>query len=125
MQITLNYGYPVDLPWHHFTNPSMITGIRPSAEITVRKGFAHIKFVQIEESQAKAADYYLKSLQPIPSPFLKKGRLSSKAKKGKKVFLKKWIARIAIQVRYLQTRNYILRENKVYTTTRIDGILLH
>lgn len=70
----------------HETPPSMITGIRPTAEISVRAGFRHIQFMQIDEGNAKAVDHYLKSLKPIPSPYLKEGKLSRKAKKGKKVY---------------------------------------
>jgi YVTN family beta-propeller protein len=70
----------------HETAPSMITGIRPSAEIAVRKGFTHIQFTQIEESHAAAVDSYLKSLVPVPSPYLVKGNLSERSQKGKEVF---------------------------------------
>jgi len=70
----------------HETAPAMITGIRPSAEVAVRKGFTHIQFTQIEESHAVAVDNYLKSLVPVPSPYLVNGELNEKAQKGKKVF---------------------------------------
>lgn len=70
----------------HVTAPAMITGIRPSAEVAVRKGFTHIQFTQIEETHAVAVDNYLKSLIPVPSPYLVDGELSNKAKKGKQVF---------------------------------------
>jgi len=70
----------------HKTAPAMITGIRPSAEVAVRKGFTHIQFTQIEESHAMAVDNYLKSLVAVPSPYLTDGELSPKAQKGKEVF---------------------------------------
>ena len=70
----------------HETPPAMITGIRPSAEVAVRKGFTHIQFTQVEESHAVAVDNYLKSLVPVPSPYLVNRELSKKAKKGKEVF---------------------------------------
>ena len=70
----------------HETPPAMITGIRPSAEVAVRAGFRHIQFAQVEESQARAVDYYLRSLQPVPSPYLVKSELSAKAQKGKMVY---------------------------------------
>jgi len=72
----------------HKTPPAMITGIRPSAEVAVRKGFTHIQFTQIEEDHAVAVDNYLKSLIAVPSPYLVNGELSKKAQKGKKVFKK-------------------------------------
>ena len=70
----------------HKTPPSMITGIRPSAEIAVRAGFTHIQFTNIEENRAAAVDEYLKSLQAIPSPYLIGNKLSKNAKKGKIIF---------------------------------------
>lgn len=70
----------------HQTPPSMITGIRPNAEVAVRAGFRHIQFVTIEEGHAAAVDTYLKSLKAIPSPKLVKGELNPKAESGKKVF---------------------------------------
>lgn len=70
----------------HVTPPSMITGIRPNAEIAVRAGFTHIQFTQIEEAHAAAVDSYLRSLKAVPSPYLVDGKLSEKAQKGKLVF---------------------------------------
>lgn len=70
----------------HETPPAMITGIRSTAEIAVRKGFTHIQFTQIEETHATAVDKYLRSLKAIPSPYLTDGELSKKAQKGKEIF---------------------------------------
>ena len=70
----------------HVTAPSMITGIRPNAEIAVRAGFEYIQFMQVDDSVTTAVDAYLKSLQAIPSPHLEKGSLSQQALMGKKVF---------------------------------------
>lgn len=70
----------------HATPPSMITGIRPSAEVAVRAGFRHIQFAQIDEADARAVDQYLKSLKPVPSPYLVNGQLSPKAREGKKIY---------------------------------------
>lgn len=70
----------------HETPPAMITGIRPTAEIAVRSGFTHIQFTQIEEEYAVAVDKYLRSLKPIPSPYLIQGQLSDKAQNGKLIF---------------------------------------
>ena len=70
----------------HETPPAMITGIRPDAETAVRAGFTHIQFVQFEEEHAKAVDAYLRSLKPMPSPYLVDGQLSPQAEKGKEVF---------------------------------------
>lgn len=72
----------------HFTAPSMISGIRVSAELAVRKGFTHIQFSDIPEDLAVQVDDYLKGLKPVPSPYLVDGQLSEKAKLGRKVFEK-------------------------------------
>jgi cytochrome c peroxidase len=38
------------------------------------------------EEEAVAIDQYLKSLEPMPSPYLVNGRLSESAKRGRKLF---------------------------------------
>ena len=70
----------------HETPPSMITGVRESAETAVRAGFKHIMFATCPEEDAIAIDEYLKSLEPVPSPHLVNGRLSRSAQRGRKVF---------------------------------------
>jgi mono/diheme cytochrome c family protein len=78
----------------HQTPPAMITGIRESAEIGVRAGIRHIQFAVRPEQDAVAIDEYLKSLQPVDSPYLVKDWLSNKlvlssaAKRGKVMFKK-------------------------------------
>ncbi len=72
--------------YSHVTPPSMISGIRESAELAVRKGFALIQFAEISEEKAVCVDEYLKSLRPVTSPYLIDGKLSEKAELGKKVF---------------------------------------
>ena len=71
----------------HVTPPSMITGVRPNAEIAVRAGFRHIQFTEPSEDDAKCVDEYLKSLRQLPSPYLVNGKLSKKAKQGEKLFI--------------------------------------
>lgn len=70
----------------HVTAPSMISGIRVSAELAVRKGYYHIQFYEVSEEDARFVDDYMKALKPVPSPYLVNGELSDKAKKGRKVF---------------------------------------
>ena len=72
----------------HSTPPSMSTGIRQKAETAVRAGLKFIQFTERGEDEALAIDEYLKSLKPVPSPYLKKGSLSHKANIGKKIFEK-------------------------------------
>lgn len=72
----------------HETPPSMITGIRPTAETAVQAGFEFIQFMKVDDSISFAVDSYLRSLEAIPSPFLQKGKLSPEAIKGEVVFEK-------------------------------------
>ena len=74
------------LLYSHVTPPSMISGIRDSAEIAVRAGFRLIQFFNIDEASASCVDAYLKSLRPVASPYLVNGNLSKKAVEGRKVF---------------------------------------
>jgi cytochrome c peroxidase len=66
----------------------MITGVRDNAEAAVRTGIKHILFVVRPEEEALAMDAYLKSLKPVPSPYLVRGKPSKSAKRGQKVFEK-------------------------------------
>ena len=70
----------------HKTPPVMNSGVRASAEVAVRAGIEHILFGHRLEKDAAAIDTYLKSLKPVPSPYLVGGRLSPAAKRGKKLF---------------------------------------
>jgi YVTN family beta-propeller protein len=78
----------------HKTPPVMITGVRDKAETAVRAGIRHIQFAVRPEEDAEAIDEYLKTLTPVPSPYLVKSQgsgklnLSKAARKGKKVFEK-------------------------------------
>lgn len=72
--------------YSHVTPPSMISGIRESAELAVRKGFFHIQFYKVPEDHAACVDAYLKSLEAVPSPLLVDGKLSEKAVYGRQVF---------------------------------------
>ncbi len=72
----------------HETPPAMITGIRENAELAVRAGIRHIQFAVRPEEEAAAIDEYLKSLKPVPSPYLVDGKLSKSARRGKKLFEK-------------------------------------
>ncbi|MDR0333874.1 MAG: YVTN family beta-propeller repeat-containing protein [Dysgonamonadaceae bacterium] len=74
------------LLFSHVTPPSMISGIRESAELAVRMGFRLIQFFDIDEESAAHVDNYLMSLRPVPSPFLVNGELSEKAVQGREVF---------------------------------------
>jgi mono/diheme cytochrome c family protein len=66
--------------------PTMALGVRTSAEDAVRAGIAHVLFAVRPEEDVVAIDAYLKSLEPIPSPYLVDGKLSPAAERGKTVF---------------------------------------
>jgi cytochrome c peroxidase len=70
----------------HQTPPSMISGIRESAEAAVRSGVRHIQFAVRPEEDTAAIDEYLTSLTPVPSPYLVDGNLSDAAERGKQLF---------------------------------------
>lgn len=70
----------------HATPPCMISGIRENAEKAVRAGFKYIQFHEIPEDYAVCVDAYLKSLRPVPSPYLVQGQLSEKASRGKQIY---------------------------------------
>jgi hypothetical protein len=72
----------------HVTPPCMITGIRANAETAVRAGIRHIQFLERPEEDAACIDEYLKSLRPVPSPYLVKGKLSKTAKQGEALYIR-------------------------------------
>jgi len=90
----------------HKTPPAMVTGIRPDAETAVRSGIKHIQFAVRPEEDAVAIDEYLKSLKPVPSPYLVKGRLSRAARRGKKIFKKAGCAKCHAGPMYTDLQKY-------------------
>lgn len=78
---------------HSFSTPKcMISGIRDSAAIAVRAGYKFIQFCDIEEDVALCVDAYIRSLEPLPSPYLVDGELSAKAIEGRKIYEKRGCA---------------------------------
>lgn len=70
----------------HVTPPNMISGIRASAEVAVRAGYNFIQFFDVTEEDAKCVDAYMRSLRPVPSPYLVNGELSDRAQEGRAIF---------------------------------------
>lgn len=70
------------------TPKCMISGIRDHAGLAVRAGYKFIQFCDVAEEVAKDVDEYLRSLKPLPSPYLVNGELSEKAREGRKVYEK-------------------------------------
>jgi mono/diheme cytochrome c family protein len=68
------------------TPPAMSLGVRETAGDAVRAGIEHILFTKQPEEVALAIDEYLKSLKPVPSPFLADGELSASARRGQRLF---------------------------------------
>jgi DNA-binding beta-propeller fold protein YncE len=54
----------------HRTPSAMSLGVRETAESAVRSGIRNILFTEQPEEVASAIDEYLKSLRPVPSPYL-------------------------------------------------------
>lgn len=74
---------------YSFDTPKcMISGIRDHAGLAVRAGYKFIQFCDIPEELAVNVDEYIKSLKPLPSPYLVDGQLSEKAVAGRKVYEK-------------------------------------
>jgi cytochrome c peroxidase len=68
------------------TSPVMWLGERADAKAAVRAGIEYILFTVQPEEVPAAIDEYLKSLKPVPSPYLVHGKLSKAAKRGRKIF---------------------------------------
>jgi len=72
--------------WSHRTPPAMSEGVRADMETAAASGFVHILFREPSDADVQAVQAYLRSLAPIPSPWLVGGELSAKALRGKTVF---------------------------------------
>lgn len=75
------------LLYSYRTPPEMITGIRADAETATRAGMKYIEFSDVDEETLKALDEYIKSFEPVQSPYLNRdGTLSESAARGKELF---------------------------------------
>ncbi|MDR3340938.1 MAG: beta-propeller fold lactonase family protein [Candidatus Symbiothrix sp.] len=74
------------LLFSHLTPPCMITGIRASAELAVRKGILHTLQTDQPEALAVDIDEYLKNMPVVESPFIKEYKKKDAKQKGKKLF---------------------------------------
>ena len=101
----------------HQTPPVMWTGVRPNAETAVRSGFKYIQFAGIDEDDAAAVDAYLKSVRPMPSPYLRNGNLTESARRGKALFYSEELACTGCHPAPLYTDN---RLHDVGTSSEID-----
>jgi YVTN family beta-propeller protein len=71
----------------HQSGPPMALGVRTNAEAAVRAGIHHILFTEQPEQVPAAIDAYLKSLRPVPSPYLANGHPSAAAQRGERLFM--------------------------------------
>ena len=94
----------------------MSLGVRTNAAAAVRAGLRNILFSPPREEGATAIDEYLKSLKPVPSPYLMRGELSRPAKRGKKLFAKAGCADCHVPGLYTD-----LKPQDVGTRTAHDG----
>ena len=76
----------------HQTPPSMWLGVRSNAHVAVRAGIRNSLFTVQPPEVADAIDDYFKSLKPMPSPRLVKGKLSPAAERGKKLFFSETVS---------------------------------
>ncbi|MDR0384893.1 MAG: c-type cytochrome [Prevotellaceae bacterium] len=74
------------LLYSHVTPPSMITGVRETAELAVRNGILHTLQTRQPEALAVDIDDYLKDMKPLESPFSREYRKKDPKQTGKKLF---------------------------------------
>lgn len=75
------------LLYSHLTPPAMISGIRADAETAVRAGMKYIEFSDRPEEDAVAIDAFLRSLEPVSSPYLVNGEMNQYARRGHEIFI--------------------------------------
>ncbi len=90
----------------HETPPAMAHGVRADAETAVRAGVKHILLAVRPEEEAEALDAYLRSLEPVPSPYLRDGQLSAAAQRGRAVFESAGCAKCHVTSLYTDCRTY-------------------
>jgi YVTN family beta-propeller protein len=74
------------LLFSHVTPPSMVTGIRKTAEMAVRNGILHTLQTRQPEGVACDMDAYLKQIIPEESPWLSEYREKDPQGKGKEIY---------------------------------------
>ena len=72
--------------WSHRTPPVMSRGVRATMEVGSAAGFRHIQFRKVEQDVLDSVYAYLRSIEPVDSPYLEGGKLSAAAERGKKLF---------------------------------------
>ncbi len=93
------------------TPKCMISGIRDHAGLAVRAGYKFIQFCDVDEQIATDVDEYIRSLRPLPSPYLEDGQLSEKALEGKRVYEKQGCGACHSGEYYTDMRTHRIGEN--------------
>ena len=112
----------------HSTPPAMSLGGRESVEAAVQAGIEHILFTKQPEEVASSINEYLKSLKPVPSPYLVHGKPSDAAQRGKKLFIRAGCVDCHVPGLYTDLRphdvgtraSYDRPADKFYTPTLIE-----
>jgi mono/diheme cytochrome c family protein len=78
--------------WSDRTPPAMSLGVREGMEAAVEAGFVHIQFRVVDKATLDAVRAYMRTLEPVASPHLVKGKLSEAAERGKAIFNDKAVA---------------------------------
>jgi DNA-binding beta-propeller fold protein YncE len=74
------------LLWSDKTPPAMSLGVRANMEVANAAGFRFILFREPDPKDLEAVHAYVRSMEPVASPFRASTDLSEKAKKGKALF---------------------------------------
>jgi YVTN family beta-propeller protein len=77
----------------HRTPPAMATGVRADAETAVRSGIYYVQFAIPTTRKTEALNAYLRSLEPVASPYLVDGHPSEAAENGRRIFAEAGCAR--------------------------------
>ena len=73
--------------YSHLTPPVMSLGVRDKMETAAKAGFTHIQFTVPSDEELQATIEYIKSLEPLESPYRNAdGSLTEAAKRGEAVF---------------------------------------
>ncbi len=82
-----NHKNTASMVYSYRTSPVMATGARESGELASRRGMLYIQYGKLSDEEMGDIDAYLRSLQPIESPYLNKdGTLTASAESGKALF---------------------------------------
>ncbi|HSA29217.1 MAG TPA: cell surface protein [Phycisphaerae bacterium] len=88
------------------TPPAMSLGVRANAEVAIAAGFRFILFTDRPKEDLDAVDDYLRSMKPVPSPYLAGGQLSPAAERGRQVFESAGCAECHPSPLYTNNRSY-------------------